>query len=49
MPAPNDEVLLTQWTSKQARQVQSMITKQAPKVGLGKKFNIVEVFSPPML
>ena len=48
MPASDDdEVLLTQWTSKQARQVQSMITKQAPKVGLGKKFNIVEVFSPP--
>lgn len=49
-PLPSDcnEALLTQWTTKQARQVvESMITKQAPKLGLGQRFNVVEVFSPP--
>lgn len=48
-PLPSDcnEALLTQWTTKQARRVESLITKHAPKVGLGQRFNVVEVFSPP--
>ena len=48
LPTGTDhEVLLTQWSAKQARQVSQQIQKLGNKGNVDRPFDIIEVFSPP--
>ena len=45
----SDEVLMTQWTAKQSRQLAQQIKKLDELPKSSERYNVVEVFSPPRL